>query len=326
MMIIAWLKQSKIILFFRILLECISETLFCTKYIANSNRDKNVTKFQTNMMIAAHSLEKGMSIGRVKVGFGKNKALALIEDLKYYMTIGGDISFVGNVCSILLSYIKFNEELGADMSDVKFSLDELSSIYPLSVSPNGGVLVQSDLEIKKTLDSSFDIFSQSRFSIRDFGNDPLNLELVIKSLKLCERTPSACNRQSWRIHVYTDKNEREKLFSLQGGCKGFIEEMQCAILICGDMSLYNINEIHQVYVDGGLYAMNLLYALHYHGLATIPLTMGHKARKIKDIKRSMSIGDQEVPILLIGVGTCKHGTYRVAVSHRYDFNKYTTFQ
>ena len=32
--------------------------------------------------------------------------------------------------------------------------------------------------------------------------------------------------------------------------------MQYAILICGDIRGYNINELSQVYVDGGIYAMN----------------------------------------------------------------------
>ena len=56
----------------------------------------------------------------------------------------------------------------------------------------------------------FDSFSQSRFSIRDFGDSPLDIDKVYAALKLCERTPSPCNRQSWVIHVYTENKLVEK--------------------------------------------------------------------------------------------------------------------
>jgi nitroreductase len=325
-MIVSWLKQSKVILFFRILLDRIAETIFCAKYIANSNRGNDVKKFQTDMLINAHSLEKGMSIGGVKVGFGKSKSLSLIDDLCHYMSIGGSSQFAERICSIISSYIEFNEKLGADISDVRKSLNKCAGKYGLSFSPEGGIMVLSNREIENSLNSSFDIFSQSRYSVRDFGTTPLNIDFVKKALKLCERTPSACNRQPWKIHVYTGKKERDMLFSMQGGCKGFIDDMQCGILICGDISYYNINEIHQVYVDGGLYAMNLLYALHHYGLATIPLTMGHKTNKITQIKKVMDIDSKEVPVLLIGVGTPKEDMYKVAVSCRNDYNEYTTFE
>ena len=38
----------------------------------------------------------------------------------------------------------------------------------------------------------------------------------------------------------------EKMFKLQGGSKGFYEQMQCAILICGDLRNYGFYE--QIYL------------------------------------------------------------------------------
>lgn len=68
--------------------------------------------------------------------------------------------------------------------------------------------------------------------------------------------------------------------------------------------------------------MNLLYALHFEGVAAIPLTMGHKQKKLKEIKLEMDIPDNEVPVLLIGVGAYKD-KYKVAVSVRRDYHNYT---
>nr|WP_298671524.1 hypothetical protein [uncultured Prevotella sp.] len=42
---------------------------------------RNPRKLATDLHIRAHALEKGMSIGNVRVGFGKKKALSLLDDI-----------------------------------------------------------------------------------------------------------------------------------------------------------------------------------------------------------------------------------------------------
>ena len=115
------------------------------------------------------------------------------------------------------------------------------------------------------------------------------------------------------------------MFELQRGGVGFIPEMQAAILVCGDLRSYFLGEQNLLYVDGGLYGMNLMLALHYCGLASIPLTMGHKAKHIKKIKHEMGLPDNEMPVLLIGVGSYK-SEFKAAVSYRYPYAQYTKFE
>lgn len=78
------------------------------------------------------------------------------------------------------------------------------------------------------------------------------------------------------------------------------------------------------YVDGGLYAMNLMYALHSEGLGTIPLTCSLMARNYKKLYHDFDIKDNEVPVLLIGVGNLKE-KFEVAVSNRYNYDHYVKF-
>ena len=234
---------------------------------------------------------------------------------------GGAKQFVVESVSVLQKYVEFNKNMGADMTEVERYLHKLCSCYDIQIMDVGGIYNLSLKEISSKLKSPFDEFSQLRFSVRDFGTSPLNIEHVYAALRLCERTPSACNRQSWRLHVYTENKLVAKMFKLQGGSKGFNEQMQCAILICGDLRNYGFYEQNLPFVDGGIYAMNLLYALHYYGVATIPLTMGHKRRITKKIKQEMHLPNHEVPVLLIGVGTFKDN-YKVAVSHRYSYCEY----
>lgn len=323
--IIKFLKESKTVLFFRILSETFRQAVIDAKYIANSDRYKVPAKLQSDLAIRVHAIEKGMSIGDVKVGFGKPKAIAILDDLQILKNIGGDASFIKEACSVIGQYIEFNKKLGADMNEVEVSYNAFMERNSVEKASFGGIYQKNYKEdVKAVLGAPFKEFSQTRFSVRDFGKTPVDIAKIKAALKLCERTPSACNRQSWRIHVYGPET-KNKMFELQRGAKGFWEEMQYAILICGDQRYYNIDELHQVYVDGGLYAMNLMYALHSEGLANIPLTMGHKTGYTAKIKKSMDIPEYELPVVLIGIGSYKE-EYKVAASTRKEFNEYVIFE
>ena len=319
-----FLKNSRTILYFRILHEKLQEVGLLTKYIANGNRLNDKNKLLTDLAIRTHAIEKGMSIGRVRVGFGQPKTMSLLHDLQRYLTLGGSADFVSESCSVINKYIAFNEDLGADMTAVKAEFDIFCKENKIDLIDKGGIYFLNKNDTVANLRSSFDIFSRSRFSVRDFGTSKIPVDCIERALSMAEKTPSACNRQSWRIHVYSESPARDKIFSLQGGCKGFSQDMQYAILVCGDIRGYNINELSQVYVDGGIYAMNLLYALHFEGAATIPLTMGHKQKIVRKIKTALGIPENEVPVLLIGVGSYKD-KYKVAVSERYEYKSYTVF-
>ncbi len=69
--------------------------------------------------------------------------------------------------------------------------------------------------------------------------------------------------------------------------------------------------------------MNLINALHFVGLGTIPLSCGFKYRKLKQL-RSFGIPDNAVPILIIGVGHYPEH-YKVAISERKLIDKTNTF-
>ena len=320
------LKNSQTVLFMRIVHEKLLEVPLLAKYIANGNRMGDKDKLLTDLTIRAHAIEKGMSIGNVKIGFGQQKVIALLNDLNRYLGLGGAKEFVAETCSIIIKYLIFNEELGADMSKVRMAYRNFMSSNGIigSACSGGGILRLRLSEEQTKAKLSFGEFSQSRHSIRDFGEKPVNEQLIREALKLCEHTPSACNRQSWKIYIFKDKEKRQELFNLQLGCNGFSEDMQYAILICGDIRGYNINELYQLYVDGGIYSMNLLYALHYLGVAAIPLTMAHKKSRTKLIKKRLDIPENEMPVLLIGVGSYKE-QYKVAVSERKSFEEYCNF-
>ena len=62
--------------------------------------------------------------------------------------------------------------------------------------------------------SSFDLFSSSRSSIRNFSNEDIPIEQIYRALDLSRNCPSACNRQSWRVHVYQEKDQIQKILDV----------------------------------------------------------------------------------------------------------------
>lgn len=319
------LKQSYLAVFLRIAYYKLVEAVVATRYMASYGMLRKPEKLRTHIDIKAHALEKGMSIGNGRIGFGKQKAIEVISDLNKYLILGGDKEFANDCCGIMKEYIAFNEKNGADMSDIKKAYLSFCAEYTILPSPYGGIYELHHEELKKQEKASFDIFSQSRYSCRDFGDKPINMDSLEKALKLCERTPSACNRQSQRVHVYLNKDKKDKICAMQGGCKGFSDKFQGAILICADITGYSSAETNLPFVDGGLYAMNLLYALNFYDIAAIPLTMGRRANELQHMLKVMGIGKNEMPVLLIGIGSYKEN-WKVAQSHRYDWHTYTKIE
>ena len=113
--IVKFLKESYVILFWRIWFQLARKARFDAKYIANSDRYQDWHKLQSDLAIRVHAIEKGMSIGHVKIGFGKPKALAIIKDFYHYLKIGGSKEMVAEWFSVLKKYSLFNKELGGDM-------------------------------------------------------------------------------------------------------------------------------------------------------------------------------------------------------------------
>lgn len=316
------IKTSYLVVWFRVFLSKLQESFLYSKSLCVSDIYHDSMKMKTHLTIATHALEKGMSIGNARYGFGQPKALELIDGLQFFLSIGGDVTFVNESSAVINSYLEYNEQNGADMSNVRKAFELFCQKNAIELVPYGGIEELKHSDIKEKENSPFDVFSQSRYAIRDYGKSPIMKETVEKALKLCERTPTACNRQSQRVHVYLNREQKDKLLRLQGGGRGFIEDIQGAILICSDLRCYDFFELNLPYVDGGLYAMNLLYALHYHDVATIPLTMGHKTKYTKKLMKAMNLPSHEVPVLLIGIGSFKD-IYRVAQSHRSSWKEYT---
>lgn len=282
----------------------------------------NEKKFAADLRIRVHAIEKGLSLSNPRVGFGEEKIKTILELVAYYKKHFDNKDFLDEVKSILHSYFAFQKSKNHENKELIEKFEDVLGCENLN-NDIGGIKYLTKTDINKTISFDFNAFVDSRCAIRDFCNTPVDINLIRKALKIAEKTPSACNRQPWSVYVYRGKMKND-ILKWQHGSMGFYEEIDTAILVCCNIQSYFMGEVNLPYVDGGLYAMTLIYALHSQGLGTIPLTMGLGSKNIKHLYKQFRVKDNEVPILLIGVGNLKD-EFKVARSNRFHYDDYTTF-
>lgn len=182
----------------------------------------------------------------------------------------------------------------------------------------GGYLALDAESIRADARGDFASLARSRHSIRHFSDAPVDPALIQRAIEIAQKTPSVCNRQSWRVYCVREPDLKQRVAQLQGGNRGFGEQIDTLLIIASDLhSFFAINERNQAYVDGGLFSMSLMYALHYQGLGTCALNWSADVRKDRRLKKVAGIPDCMNIIMLMAVGQLPD-TLRVARSVRRD--------
>ncbi len=305
--------------------------LFCkqlVKYNGSIRTIKDIKKLQYALLRENHVIEKGMSMRNPRKGFGQQKVKTLIIELieytdKYYNI---DKEFLLHPISTIHQYIHYTKAKNVEIKEIEnlFAILLKKTNYKeTELLQTTGIKNITKKEILETCNTSFESLLKSRHSIRYFDTMLPEKTLIEKALILAQLTPSACNRQAWHTHIFWD-NMSIDIAKAQEGCKGFENEIRCSILVTADISAFLSYEIHQAYIDGGLYAMNLINALHSLGLGTIPLSCGFYDSKLNRIKKQFNIPSNESLIVLIGIGHLKE-EFNVAESNRKPISVTNTF-
>ena len=295
------------------------------KYNASHHTDDDIEKMQYTLLRENHVIEKGMSMRNPRKGFGQQKVNALLDRLDKYLQLYGkeDKDFMNYPLSTIKSYIEYTEQYGTDVPELKRKYAELEAKVDLGdIITHAGIIKTTKNEILSKCNNNFESLLYSRHSIRYFSDEQIEKALIVKVLELAQRTPSACNRQGWKTHVYSGKDS-VNLIKWQGGSVGFEDECKHSILVTANLKAFLYHEVFQAYIDGGLYAMNLINALHSQGLGCIPLSCGFEYTKLRKL-RCFGIPENEIPIVIIAFGKLPE-KFNYAASSRKDVSKTNTF-
>ena len=319
------LKENPILLFLRVIPELFNEAIRLVYGLGNSHTHSMQKKFEASITISYHGIEKGMCLPSPRTAFGENKIFSLIAELNKYKLAYPGSDFIKKPIGTIAAYLEFNKSKGYVNKEIESKLN----ILMRDCEKNDQCFINGIKSIKKEeiVNNScidFKTFTLSRHSIRNFSKEDVSDALIIEALEIAKNTPSSCNRQPWKTYIFKDKTKKNSLLNFQGGNNGFMDSIRVAILITSDLNNYFINEIHQAYIDGGLYAMTLIYAFHSLGIGTIPLTTSFKQGKSRLLHKEFNIPVNESLIMIVGIGHLPE-KFNVACSVRKNIEKTSVF-
>ena len=109
--------------------------------------------------------------------------------------------------------------------------------------------------------------------------------------------------------------------TIQGGLTGYTDGVSQLMVVVSDRNyFYTVGERNQLYIDGGLFLMNLLYALHYYEIGATPLHWGHNKDKDQEIMKEISLSESEKVICVVAIGIPKD-EFKTTLSLRRDNNE-----
>lgn len=217
---------------------------------------------RSEIVMAYHVIEKGLTMPHRRLGFGKGAIVHLIDLVTDFERRFGDgDSQVRHAVGVLRAYRELHREWPEPMKRLDAFLEKHMEI-PAATQPH--VKIE---EFFAANGAPFPSFAASRHVCRHFA-EPVPRKTLEDAIELAMTAPSACNRQHARVHVVENHETRDRLFALQGGTRGFGQDADKVIVVTADLSAVRWAwERHDAYTNGGIFVMNLCYALHYYGVA-----------------------------------------------------------
>ena len=310
------------------------------KYIKNAIRQANTIfnmvndpSYKNSRLLGeiirnTHSIEKGLSLENVRLGFG----LAKIEQAcmyvhKYYRN-GGYMQAAPLLMfrDALKNYLLFHSEKNFSnyaIDKVQSLFKNLNEIVPESAFDYGGIITlkkpnYSDLEY-----SAFAKIINDRHSAREFEHTPVDPEKLRNAIELAMRCPSACNRQCYRLYIIEHK-DFDLLNDWIDGTGGFDRELDKLLLVTGKTSVYRLGEQYQHVVTSSIFVGYLSLTLQANGIGACVIQRSiFPDARWECVKSNLKIPGDELPVCCIGIGNLKE-TSKAPISYRLSYDNIVT--
>ena len=262
-----------------------------------------------------HSLEKGLSLKDAKPVFGVQVAARLLPLVQKADAMG--LQEVAQIRAAKAVMVHYARHVGESTVSLIPGLQKLVADCA-GKADEGGVISLRKEELLKSAKGNFEGMLSARRSVRFFDDAPVDEDVILKGITMAQQSPSVCNRQPGRAYYTTDPDNIRAALSLQDGNRGFGHFVKALIVVASDLSVFGgPNERNQAYIDGGLFAMTLMYSLTYLGIATCPLNWMADDKKDRELRELCGVTPSHSIIMLIAAGYFPNEA-RVAKSCRRD--------
>ena len=255
------------------------------------------------MVRVYHALEKSMSFRRRRPGAGWTHANLLIDALEsaknYRHGVHDILAF-----QVLEKFYEIEKSHSPEKTRaLKNRLDKIESFYNVvNDHKKPGVLEFGVEDFEKGRLEKPEEFFFSRHSLREFNGEQVNDSDVKRAVTLAMKSPSVCNRQAW--HVYHLQGEiTQKALVFQNGNRGFGENLQDLLIIATDLPAFcSPKERYQHWIDGGMFAMSIVWALHALGIASCCLNWSQSGRVDMQLRDALPIQPNHTIIMMVAIG------------------------
>lgn len=287
------------------------------KYSA-SNGFTNQIKLEGQIIKQYHVVEKGLTMPEPRLGFGRDNVNLLSNNCLLFISNYGLTSQVEHAISVIIEYYEFHKIYKFELDNfLRKKLEQISEVankYNIKIAHQ--IKISRD-DYFQYSNNDFSEFSASRKSVRNYSDENIPIITIDNVIELAQNTPSACNRQTSKVYVYDNKERIKKIFEVQNGNRGFGHLANKLIIIVAELGVFaNPMERNQAFIDGGMYAMNILYSLHYHKIAACILNCSNIPEVDRRMREVSGIKDSEVFIAMIACGI-PPANFSIAASKRF---------
>ncbi|MDP3455942.1 nitroreductase family protein [Methyloversatilis sp.] len=277
--------------------------------------DDDREKLRSIITARYHNVEKGLSLPSPRPGFGVPNIKELIKHIDRYVSDYGVDDFLPVPVHVIGAYLEFNRRFDIEDSHIRMSFERFLPLVN-RVASHVGVKMVNRLELLADVDAGGIDFITSRSSVRQYSRERIQENMIESAVRAAQKCPVVCNRQSGRIRSYRRHADIIKVLEIQGGARGFAEEVDTLFCVTVDLRCFNgVGERYQGWIDGGLFAMNFLLGLHAQGVGSCCLNWSKDAEKDREMHDFLKIPDYEIIIMFVAAGMLKE-MFPVACSSR----------
>lgn len=285
-----------------------------------SGKEFEADRLEGEIIRNAHSIEKGLSLENIKMGFGYAKMTNAFAQIERYKELCGnyDSEAIGMFADAVGAYLAFHKQSGYEDANIK----QIETLYNKLVQDGvrtdgtygGYQMIQRSEYSEEELAVLCNLF-ESRHSVREFAHTDIDTDKLNKAIELACHCPSACNRQCYRVHVLS-RNHFDKMDGWLEGIGGFAEDVNKFLIITGKLSAYRKSEEMQYVVSTSVFAAYLTLSLQAVGIGCCFVQRPFlPTAKWSKVAGQLKIPQDEQVVCVLGIGNLKD-EYKVPVSHR----------
>lgn len=287
--------------------------------------NKNVREaLLSRVIISYHVIEKGLTMPNRRFLFGRKMILQLIHLVDEFESKFGHDEQVNHGSGVIRAYWEMHDVAGQNLASEDSAFWEEIKEF-INRHKDVPVAYQAHMtknEFYRHKNSLFPEFAWSRHTLRHYSSRDLTIDKLRQAIDLARTTPTACNRQHCRVYCVANKDTIGKVLSLQDGNRGFGHLANKLLVVVADLEdIPSLRERNDIYICGGMFLMNLCYALFYSEIAHCVLNWSRSPEEDLAVRKIIKIKPSETIIAILTCGETPE-EFDVASSPRKDLDDY----